>query len=78
MSKRRQSISQLLGSTYGGQWKYSATLAEWKCDDGLRSVRRCCSIDLSEETRTEYWLYGDITPKILPLTIYRKNASLFP
>lgn len=59
------SIAKRLGKSLGGRWTYDG-MVTWWCDDDKRSVSRCGQLidpEFSDETRREYWLYGDGTPR---------------
>ena len=59
------SIVKNLAKHLGGKWTYDG-VATWWCDDDKRSVARCGQLidpEWSDDTRREYWLYGDGTPR---------------
>ena len=63
----RKSKTDKLGEAFGGKWKYNG-FGRWDCDDGIRYVFRCCSLDDSQPARewirpVQYWLYGAGDPQ---------------
>jgi hypothetical protein len=70
------SITKQLNKTLGGKWTYDGR-ATWWCDDNKRSVSRCGQLidpEWSEDTRREYWLYGNGTP-VRAEQYMRKNVT---
>lgn len=59
------SKSKFLAAKYGGKWTYDR-VATWHCDDGKRSVSRCCATyDDEGLCPPQYWLYGSGQPELV-------------
>ncbi len=59
-------ISKYLSKQFGGKWTYDH-ICSWWCNDDKRNVNRvssCICDDVCDHT-PYYYLYGDVTPKLL-------------
>lgn len=58
-------ITKYLEKTYGGVWTFEKPNT-WRCDDGVRYVRRYLELDEVEECHHfDFYLYGEGGPQYI-------------